>query len=365
MRRRTKFKKRRYLQARNDQVWSVDAAGRADLWLFTRLVVFIIASIVILIGFVIFGPTLVLFGSLLAYNSPEFPNWLRHQSGYQRRLAIFTGIERTSGRSLAISILLWGVLLWGISFFIAFIIFSSLPLSVSTWWPILTLAVLLGFPLGYGWFVLGWFGGNPVETPDESRSLRIRDAQDNQLRHLSLDDMLAMDPISFECFVGRIFTSRGYNVTSTPARGDNGVDLIIHRDGQKGVVQCKRYQGRVGPGIVRDLAGAMRLEATTVAYLVTTGSFTANANRDANKLGINLIDGQKLVEWTSALSRVPDLLEQKATPVTETISPPSLRSVLQPLTIRRLVWSILLAAVVMPGTAVFLLVTAVSGLRFR
>jgi restriction system protein len=62
--------------------------------------------------------------------------------------------------------------------------------------------------------------------------------------------------------------------------------------------QCKRYAGSVGASAVRDFRGAMTGRGDK-GLLITTGTFTADAQREATRDGappIDLIDGDALCE---------------------------------------------------------------------
>jgi restriction system protein len=62
--------------------------------------------------------------------------------------------------------------------------------------------------------------------------------------------------------------------------------------------QCKRYQGSVGPGIVRDFRGAMIGRADR-GLIITTGTFSREAKAEATRDGappIDLVDGEQLVD---------------------------------------------------------------------
>ena len=57
--------------------------------------------------------------------------------------------------------------------------------------------------------------------------------------------------------------------------------------------QCKRYRGSVGSGAVRDFRGAMAGRGDK-GLLITTGTFTADANAESTRDGappVDLIDG--------------------------------------------------------------------------
>jgi restriction system protein len=62
--------------------------------------------------------------------------------------------------------------------------------------------------------------------------------------------------------------------------------------------QCKRYRGTVTAGAVRDFRGAM-VGRGEKGLLITTGSFTKDAQNEANRDGappVELIDGERLCD---------------------------------------------------------------------
>ena len=90
--------------------------------------------------------------------------------------------------------------------------------------------------------------------------------------------------------------------TVTGKSGDGGIDgLGVYRLGLVSFpvfFQCKRYQGSVGAGAVRDFRGAMAGRGDK-GLLITTGSFTADAKKEATRDGappVDLIDGDRLCE---------------------------------------------------------------------
>ena len=67
--------------------------------------------------------------------------------------------------------------------------------------------------------------------------------------------------------------------------------------------QCKRYQGSAGSGEVRNFRGAMSGRSEKGIFL-TTGTFTADAQREAIRDGvapIQLVDGSRLVSLMEQL----------------------------------------------------------------
>jgi len=113
-----------------------------------------------------------------------------------------------------------------------------------------------------------------------------------------------LDPAAFERLVQRVLRESGFiQVTVTGRTGDGGIDgkgiAKIHGLMSFHVIfQCKRYQGVVSAGEVRDFRGAMVGRADKGLFL-TTGSFTRDAVKEATRDGappIDLIDGDQLSE---------------------------------------------------------------------
>ena len=77
--------------------------------------------------------------------------------------------------------------------------------------------------------------------------------------------------IEFEQEMGKLFMARGYHMQSTPRTGDEGVDLVVTKNGKTTVVQCK---AQAGQPVVRDLYGSMSHFRADRAILACTGGFT-------------------------------------------------------------------------------------------
>ncbi|MCC6166398.1 MAG: restriction endonuclease [Caldilineaceae bacterium] len=145
------------------------------------------------------------------------------------------------------------------------------------------LAVVTGVPVALGWWRI-------------LRRWRAR-LRGGAWPALSLKQMMRLSPSEFEEYVSRrIFERQGYSVLNTRDVKDNGVDILVtDAHGRRAVVQCKRYRGTVGEGVVRDLYGTMIHNDALMAYLVTTGSISEAARRWAAGKPIGLIDGPRLV----------------------------------------------------------------------
>jgi restriction system protein len=100
----------------------------------------------------------------------------------------------------------------------------------------------------------------------------------------------------FEMLVGEAFRRGGYAVSETGGGGaDGGVDLVLRKDGEKFLVQCKQWKAfKVGVTTIRELYGVMAAEAAAGGFVVTSGNFTQEAKAFAEGRNIELIDGAAL-----------------------------------------------------------------------
>jgi len=116
--------------------------------------------------------------------------------------------------------------------------------------------------------------------------------------------LMDLPPAGFEQLCQRLLRESGFEqVTVTGKSGDGGLDgngvLQVNPFVSFRVYfQCKRYKDTVGPGTVRDFRRAMMGRADK-GIILSTGSFTAEARREAVRDGvppIELVDGERLID---------------------------------------------------------------------
>lgn len=118
-----------------------------------------------------------------------------------------------------------------------------------------------------------------------------------------LEILRAMDPSGFERLCQRLLRESGFvKVEVTGKSGDGGIDgvgvLRLNLISFQVLFQCKRYAGSVSSPTVRDFRGAMQGRADK-GLIITTGTFTADARKEATRDGapaIDLIDGEMLCQ---------------------------------------------------------------------
>ena len=128
-------------------------------------------------------------------------------------------------------------------------------------------------------------------------------------RNAVLEVLLRIPAAGFERLCQRLLREAGFTqVVVTGSTGDGGIDgygtLSVNAlVSFKVLFQCKRYSKAVAPSHVRDFRGAMAGRADK-GIILTTGTFTAEARREASRDGvppIELIDGEKLVDMLEQL----------------------------------------------------------------
>lgn len=138
----------------------------------------------------------------------------------------------------------------------------------------------------------------PAESPAASDDAVLTDYREEVLAL-----MLKLPPSGFERLAQRMLREAGFvQVLVTGKSGDGGIDGVGTLQVNplvsfKVLFQCKRYLNSISPSQVRDFRGAMAGRADK-GIIITTGTFTAEARREASRDGvppIELIDGDKLV----------------------------------------------------------------------
>jgi len=162
--------------------------------------------------------------------------------------------------------------------------------------------------------------GSKIDRIDEKEVLKTvraqlkREQEDNKSDEESageltwrdelLETLLKMSASSFERLVQRMLRESGFTQVEVTGRsGDGGIDgkglmrlgglLSFHV-----IFQCKKWQGSVSAGQVRDFRGAMVGRADK-GLLITTGTFTKDAVREATRDGapaIDLVDGEQFLD---------------------------------------------------------------------
>lgn len=136
-------------------------------------------------------------------------------------------------------------------------------------------------------------GGAGLSAWRRRERSRLLDAASGHEAAQALDGMSWQQ---FEQLVGEGFRRQGYQVMETGGGGaDGGVDLVLKRDGETHLVQCKQWRAqRVGVEVVRELYGVMAAKGAAGGFVVTSGRYTDAARSFASGRNVRLIDGPQL-----------------------------------------------------------------------
>lgn len=146
-------------------------------------------------------------------------------------------------------------------------------------------------------------GAGDADRDDVTAPIFSPEPDDVTWKEQLLTHLMSMQPDAFERLSSRLLREAGVdNVTVTGKSGDGGIDgrgvLRVGLVSFPVFFQSKRYQGSVGSGIVRDFRGAMAGRGDK-GFLITTGTFTPEAKKEANRDGVppvDLIDGDRLCD---------------------------------------------------------------------
>ncbi|MFT3670306.1 MAG: restriction endonuclease [Pseudoxanthomonas sp.] len=126
---------------------------------------------------------------------------------------------------------------------------------------------------------------------DARRTRRLLDTRSG------LESIAALGWRDFERLVGEAYRRRGYTIEETGLGGaDGGIDLVLHRDGKRTLVQCKQWRrDKVPVNVVREMFGLMTHHRADEVRIAALGGFTPDAARFADGKPIVLIDGAALL----------------------------------------------------------------------
>jgi restriction system protein len=117
----------------------------------------------------------------------------------------------------------------------------------------------------------------------------------------------------FEELVGEAYRRKGYAVTESGGGGaDGGVDLILRKNGERLLVQCKHWKmAKVGVKVVRELYGVVAAEGATGGVVISSGTFTQETIDFARGKPIELVNGSELLRLIAGVQKTPMSVSDK------------------------------------------------------
>jgi len=198
---------------------------------------------------------------------------------FQRKMFYTSAIMRRRKNSWADNLVLAP---WWVSAVLALLAYAILP-------SVLPLAVVKGGLVG-----IITFGLLVISAISAVRSLKNSSLLDAQT---GLDSLRDLPWKHFEDVLAEAYRRQGYHVAEMLSSGaDDGVDLLLRKNGHVVVVQCKKWKGKpVSVQVVRELYGVMIDQRASAAKIVATTSFTPDAVAFAKGKPIELVDSKALL----------------------------------------------------------------------
>lgn len=123
--------------------------------------------------------------------------------------------------------------------------------------------------------------------------------------HSAPKDFDQMEGHEFEYYCANILKKNGFKeVEVTKGSGDQGIDIIAHKDGVKYGIQCKCYASDIGNKAVQEAFAGKTYYGCHIAAVLTNRFFTKSAKELAEKNGVLLWDRKKLFELAGESSVV-------------------------------------------------------------
>ena len=135
---------------------------------------------------------------------------------------------------------------------------------------------------------------------------KIRKRRKFYASKIKLEELRALTPNQFEEYITDLFRRLGYITQKIGGRNDGGIDVIATKNGVKHYIQCKKYINRkVSIGDVRNFYGAMADKLNNAkGFFITTNIFTLEAEKFAEGKPLELIDGNKLMDYVKLVRGV-------------------------------------------------------------
>ena len=157
-------------------------------------------------------------------------------------------------------------------------------------------AIILLFPAPFAFF-------------NARRKRRMLDEQSD------IDSIKQLSWYEFEQLLGEYYRRNGYRVLENTAAGpDGGIDLLLKKDEETTIVQCKQYRHKpVGVKVVREMFGLKVAHGATHVVIVTACTFTRDAKKFAQANDVQLVDSKALLSMIQSVQSNPVVVKSEVT----------------------------------------------------
>lgn len=137
-------------------------------------------------------------------------------------------------------------------------------------------------------FEMRHFDKSKIEKPEKKIIPRPKKANTG----ISIYDVDVMDPFEFESFIAKLLEYEGYSTEVTKKSGDQGVDILAEKDGEKWAIQTKRYElgKKISNKAVQEVHTGKGFYKCQRAAVLTNQFFTDSARQIADATNVILWD---------------------------------------------------------------------------
>jgi len=136
----------------------------------------------------------------------------------------------------------------------------------------------------------------------ELRAVQLSNSFEKIRGDLYRQNWKAMRDVEFEQFLEKVFQALGYIVETTAITGDQGVDLIVAKDGVRVAIQVKGYHSSVGNGAIQEAFAGMAHYQCHACAAITNSRFTNSAVSLAKSTNCFLIDEESFRDFVMGRS---------------------------------------------------------------
>ena len=125
-------------------------------------------------------------------------------------------------------------------------------------------------------------------------------------RELSLrfEAVRAMSGAQFEVFTADLFRAMGHQAIVLGGAGDQGVDVIVNRRGERVAIQCKNHRRPVGNRAVQEVYAGAQHHRCVEACVVAPAGYTRGAIALAMSTGVSLYNADTVGQWIRKVDKM-------------------------------------------------------------
>ena len=153
---------------------------------------------------------------------------------------------------------------------------------------------------------------------------------------LRFEAVRSMSGAQFEVFTADLFRALGHQAVVLGGAGDQGVDVIVNRRGERVALQCKNHKRPVGNRPVQEVFAGARHHRCVEACVVAPAGYTRGAIDLARSTGVSLYDADTVRQWIRKVDKIEkeraseSEIRNQNTPITKEMADARKRAVWHP-----------------------------------